>query len=207
MANEYITTDDAGSYLGVNQENAAMVTDTVEAVSRLIDNYVGDHFWQTEASTARTFEPDHAGILRFGPFNPLLTLVSIKHDTAGDLTFATTLTSSQYRLFPLNPAAAPESRPYRGFETVNYSLTLHTINARPVVRQVEVTGTWGWSAVPAGVKAACRLQVARVFKRQDSPLGVAGMGDFGAVRVPSKLDPDVRQLLDPYRQGDHMAVA
>jgi hypothetical protein len=38
-----------------------------------------------------------------------------------------------------------------------------------------------------------------VFKRADSPLGVAGFGEFGVVRV-TQLDPDVKALLEPYRR-------
>jgi len=40
---------------------------------------------------------------------------------------------------------------------------------------------------------------ARLFKRLDSPLGVAGFGDMGAIRVSRFLDSDVEQLLMPYR--------
>ena len=62
----------------------------------------------------------------------------------------------------------------------------------------KITGTWGWPAVPAMVKQACRIQVARIMKRQESPLGVAGFGEFGVVRV-SRLDPDIDAMLQPYK--------
>jgi hypothetical protein len=32
----------------------------------------------------------------------------------------------------------------------------------------------------------------------DSPLGIAGFGDMGAMRVSFKGDPDVNMLLAPY---------
>jgi hypothetical protein len=53
--------------------------------------------------------------------------------------------------------------------------------------------------VPTAVKQACVIQSSRIFKRLDSPLGVAGFGDMGAIRVGRYLDPDVEQLLMPYR--------
>lgn len=194
----YLTNNEAVSYLGVSGVNSGIVDEVVAAVSRLIDNYCGDHFWQTSAGTARIFTPDNTGCrVTFGRFNPLLTLTSIEHDTADDGTYSTTLTSSQYRTFPVNPSAAPEAQPLRGFDTVNLTLSY----------RVRVTGTWGWSAVPAQVKMACRLQTARVFKRQDTPLGVAGFGELGAMRVPTKLDPDVRHMLDPYRLDGGLVVA
>jgi hypothetical protein len=36
------------------------------------------------------------------------------------------------------------------------------------------------------------------MKRQESPLGVAGFGEFGVVRV-SRLDPDIDAMLQPYK--------
>ena len=64
---------------------------------------------------------------------------------------------------------------------------------------VKVTGVWGFAAVPTAIKQACVIQAARLFKRNDSPLGVAGFGDMGAVRV-SRVDPDVARMLEPYRR-------
>jgi hypothetical protein len=43
------------------------------------------------------------------------------------------------------------------------------------------------------------IQSSRIYKRLDSPLGVAGFGDLGAIRVGRALDPDVEQLVMPYR--------
>jgi hypothetical protein len=65
---------------------------------------------------------------------------------------------------------------------------------------VKVTGTFGYGAViPTDVKQACNLLAIRQFKRYDSPLGVAGFGDIGVVRV-SRVDPDIEALLGPYRK-------
>jgi hypothetical protein len=44
------------------------------------------------------------------------------------------------------------------------------------------------------------MQASRLFARLDSPLGVAGFGDMGAMRVSFKMDPDVGMLLGPYRR-------
>jgi hypothetical protein len=65
---------------------------------------------------------------------------------------------------------------------------------------VRVTGVWGYSAVPDAISQACVIQAERIFKRLDSPLGVAGFGDMGVVRVTSRLDSDVAQLVEPYRK-------
>jgi len=65
---------------------------------------------------------------------------------------------------------------------------------------VRVEATYGWPAVPAPVKTATILQAARLWTRYDSPLGVAGFGEMGAMRVSFKADPDVSMLLQPYRR-------
>ena len=47
---------------------------------------------------------------------------------------------------------------------------------------------------------AAIIQASRIFARLSSPLGVAGFGDIGVMRVQSKVDPDVEVLLQPYRR-------
>ncbi|MFA5712164.1 hypothetical protein [Mycolicibacterium sp.] len=63
--------------------------------------------------------------------------------------------------------------------------------------RVRVTARWGWPAVPQPVQEATLLQTVRLLKRKDSPEGVLGSAEWGAVRV-SRVDPDVAALLAPY---------
>jgi hypothetical protein len=65
---------------------------------------------------------------------------------------------------------------------------------------VKLTAVYGWPSVPIAIKQACVIQSSRIYKRLDSPLGVAGFGDLGAIRVTRDLDPDVAQLVAPYRR-------
>jgi hypothetical protein len=65
---------------------------------------------------------------------------------------------------------------------------------------VQITGVWGYATVPDAISQACVIQASRIFKRLDSPLGVAGFGEMGVVRVTSRLDGDVAQLVEPYRK-------
>lgn len=48
------------------------------------------------------------------------------------------------------------------------------------------------------LREACLLLTSRLFRRRLSPEGVAGFGDFGAVRV-TRLDPDIERLITPAR--------
>lgn len=65
-------------------------------------------------------------------------------------------------------------------------------------RRVRVTAVWGWPTVPDGIVQATLIQAGRLYRRKDSPEGVAGSAEWGLVRLPN-LDPDVRALVDPFR--------
>ena len=65
---------------------------------------------------------------------------------------------------------------------------------------VKVTGVWGWPAVPQAIEYATIMQSQRLFKRLDSPTGILGFGDMGAVRVTRQLDPDVAEMVNPFRR-------
>lgn len=196
---DYLTTDEAQRWVG--QAMTADVTDleeAISAVSRAIDNHCQRQFGQVTA-TARTLMVDPCSPYRvtFGAFGDLVSVTSVKEDD-GTGTFATTLSASDYVLEPVGAATVGvEAWPYTAIRRLGASFpTASRPDERP--DQVQITGTWGWPAVPDAVKQACRIQVARIFKRADSPLGVAGFGEFGVVRL-SRLDPDVVDLLAPYR--------
>jgi hypothetical protein len=182
----YLTLDEAQEYIG--QPNGAansQLEDTIEAVSRLIDGYCQRHFWKTNAGTARLFTAADLYVLQFGPFNDVVSVSAVTENGAA---------VTSYRLEPRN-VSGPETRPYSQLRRTVGEWRMSTPDD---LWEITVTGVFGWPAVPAAVKQAARLQVARVFKRADSPLGVAGFGEFGVVRV-TQLDPDVKSLLAPYR--------
>jgi hypothetical protein len=55
--------------------------------------------------------------------------------------------------------------------------------------------------VPDPIEQACVIQALRIFKRNDSPMGVLGFDGMGVtVRVGRALDPDVQMMIDPYRK-------
>lgn len=53
--------------------------------------------------------------------------------------------------------------------------------------------------VPEAVRRACVLLTSRLFSRRNSPEGVAGFGDIGAVRI-SGVDVDVMELIASHRR-------
>lgn len=200
ITNGYLTTTEAREYCGLSDlADTELLDATVEAVSRLIDNHCQRHFFAT-ASSARTFATQSADRLRLGAFNDLVSVTSVKFDRDGDGTFEETVASTNWALSTGTNAGAPESSPFTElhlFNLVWFPIPGGTAGTGRT-QLTEITGVWGWPAVPAAIKQATRIMVSRIVKRQESPQGVAGFGEFGVVRI-SRIDPDVVALLAPYR--------
>lgn len=160
----------------------------LDAVSRWIDNYCNRHFYSVEAT--RYYTPtytDHVMI------DDCVSLSAVATDADYDRTYSATWAAADWELEPVNAAA--DGAPYDALHVApdgDYNFPLRRRGAR-------LTGVWGWPAVPGPITEAALLQGARVFKRRDTPQGVMGSAELGYVRVSYRLDPDVQQMLDPYR--------
>lgn len=71
---------------------------------------------------------------------------------------------------------------------------------------VEITGAWGWAAVPTEVRDACVLTVAAALRRDVSSLALAGVsGDLTDLQpdMPSNyaIPPAARRKLAPFRRN------
>lgn len=63
---------------------------------------------------------------------------------------------------------------------------------------LRITGQWGSSTTPAGVKAAATIVATRIFRRmREAPFGVLGVGPEGSVVRAGDIakDPDIRALM------------
>lgn len=181
-----------------DQVDAAVMDSVLDSVTRWEDEYCDRHFWQdgtVGSPVARSFTPCYQYRL---DIDDLVSVSTFKTDEAGDGTFETTWSVSDYQLHPVN---RPTGRPYTKVETVAGRLFPLRYDHSTRGNRVEITGVWGWPAVPGPVKQACLIQASRELKRRYSPEGVAGFGEFGPVRIGSRLDPDVQLMLDPYRRS------
>lgn len=59
---------------------------------------------------------------------------------------------------------------------------------------------------PAPIVEATRLQAARLFQRVHAPFGLTGSAELGTTAVISRIDPDVKQLIQHYRSGIGMVA-
>lgn len=191
------------AYTTLDAVKAAMrVTDTIDdsliasvinSACRRIDEEIGDrHFYADSTATARLYAANGQRLLAVDDISSTSGLI-VKTDADGDGTFETTLTSADYQLEPLNNLARGRAAEF--VRIVNGTWPV-AATGRALV---QVTAKWGWPSVPAPIEEAARMTVLRIFNRFNSPLGVAGFGDLGAIVVRS-LDPDIRDMIEPFRK-------
>ncbi len=203
----YATLDDLQAWTQVaGAAKAGQIELVLDAASRAIDDWCQRHFWQdgTIASpVARVFAACDTRAVDLGPFNDLTALVVpvVETDAAGDGTFETVWAATDIELLPLN---RPDGRPYREILAVGSNRFPVATSGR--TGRVRVTGVWGWAAVPGPVKTACLIKAARLLTRMQSPNGIAGVGDFGPIRITRTEDGDVVSLLEPYRRAEAVVM-
>ena len=187
---------------------AARITDTIddsllqiaiESSSRDIDAYCERVFFSTGATAvARVYIPQDLFLLET---DDIISVTSIKSDTTGDGGFNQTWGTADYQLEPLNGLAGGIATPFTRVRAVGDLLwpiyEPRDINSGQA--SVQITGVFGFTAVPSAIKQATILASLRAYKRYESPTGVLGFSDIGVVRI-GRLDPDVERLVSPFRK-------
>lgn len=168
----------------------------VRAASRRIESYTGrGRFWRDTAVTTRTFHADSSNSVRVPLGISTATGLIVKTDEDGDNTFERTLTvDTDFLLRPSD--ALTDGWPFDEIVLAdNYYFPLHS-NGRA---GVQITARFGWPNIPADVSEACLILAHRLFKRKETATGVVGFDGMGATVRLSSTDPDVAELLAPYR--------
>jgi hypothetical protein len=165
-----------------------------ETASRMVDGYCERRFY-TAGTETRYFAADTSYVC---PIDDVIgTAITVKTSSDVDGIYDLTWKASDYQLEPGNRTASGLAFPTMTLRAVGDYLF-------PIVGNevaVEITGVFGFgTAVPTQVTHATILLALRQYKRYDSPTGVLGFGDMGAVRVGSRLDPDVAMILAPLRR-------
>ena len=196
---DYVTLEEGRDHLRITGEtdtsDDAEIALAITAASRMIDKATNRQFGLDAAPTARVYTAhwDRARGYSVVSIDDVMTSTGmvVKSSSAADSTYDETHTD--YHVLPLR--AASEGKPWTllTFPNGNYLSTQEG--------QVEVTARWGWTEVPASIKMATLIQMARLFKRRDAPFGVAGSAEMGSeMRLLSRLDPDVELLVSTYRR-------
>ena len=175
-----------------------LIDNCAGAASRLIDGYANRQFWQYGSATTRVFTAGNEFVCEIDDIAS--TAITLKTQTNADGVFDVTFTTTDYQLEPVNGILDGLTVPFTRIRAVGDFL-FPTLNANYGEEAlVQLVAIYGWPSVPEPITQAVIIQASRIFKRYDSPLGVAGFGDLGAIRVTRALDPDVAQLVEPYRR-------
>ena len=175
-----------------------LIDNCAGAASRLIDGYANRQFWAYSSATTRVFTAGDSYVCEIDDIAG--TALTLKTSTLADTNFDVTWSPSDWQLEPVNGILDGLTVPYTRIRAVGDYL-FPTLNANfGSEALVQLTAVYGWPSVPEPITQAVIIQASRIFKRYDSPLGVAGFGDLGAIRVTRALDPDVAQLVEPYRR-------
>lgn len=180
---DYLTAADAAEFVRLPSGSTADEAELAvwcTAASRAIDKRCNRQFGQVDAPAARTYRAPAV-------YDVTTELWLVEVDDVQDLTGLTVggvvYADTGATLLPDNAAA--DGVPYQRLGFVD-----------PPDQPLVVVARWGWSAVPAQVVAATKLQVSRWAARRDSPYGIAGSPDNGSeMRLLARLDPDVSTTL------------
>lgn len=193
----YATSDQLKGYIGqaaADTTDNTRITDALTSSSRAIEKFCHRQFNAAGSATARVYYPDSYCHTEVDDISTTTGLV-IKTDEDGDGTYETTWASTDYQLEPLNGIVDGESGwPYWRIRTVGNRRFPCVWSG--TIAPLQVTANWGWATVPASVKQACLILASNYFRLAGAPFGVAGMDQFGPIRV--KTMPQVAELLGPY---------
>ena len=194
ITNGYATLQQVKAALRITDSTEdALLEIAIEAASRAIDGNTGRNFYSAGTAT-RYFAPDDDFVLLIDDLAG--TAITLQTANNADGVYDVTWATDDYQLEPLNGNSDGIAWPYTRIRAIGDYLW-PILNGEALAK---ITGVWGWTSVPIAVTQACVIQSSRIYKRLDSPLGVAGFGDMGVMRVTRDLDPDVAQLIGTYRK-------
>ena len=201
VVNGYATLAEAKGFLSISDSvDDTLLENMIESASRSIDRIANRRFYLDSTASARQYRVSSPVILYTDDIGTTTGLI-VQTDDDGDGTFETTLTlNTDYIMDPLT--ALSLGRPFTQVTVVSTSKTfpifpgLFQNGLRP---GVQVTAKFGWPSVPDDINQACLILTADLYKRKDSPGGILGLGDLGAIRM-SPLGRDVTQIVRAYRK-------
>lgn len=178
-------------------EDDALLGAALDAASRAVESFCQRQFNDAGTASARLYGHDalRLGVAWVDDFHDTAGLV-VATDDADDGTYSTTWTEgTDFQLEPLNGVVQGQSGwPfYRIVPTGDKRFPTSTRRA-----PLQVTAQWGWAAVPDPVVDSTLQLAAELFKIKDAPFGVAGISDWGPIRI--RDNPKIATMLAPYRR-------
>jgi hypothetical protein len=172
LGDDYISVDDFKAYVKIegSSQYDELLEEAAGSASREVERFCRRQFNDAGSASEREFTPVSSEVLIVDDFS---TSDGLEIEVDG-----IAWTADQYSLEPKNGVMqGVPGWPYWLIRAKGGS-SFPTNGA-----DVKVTARWGWAAVPEPVRQATKVIAAMNFQMKDAPLGVAGNGDFGVVRV------------------------
>jgi hypothetical protein len=168
----------------------------IQAASSWIAEYCAQPFYRL--TETRTFRPHDIWAL---DIDPVITVTALNVDTDGDGVFEQAwVQGTDYQLLvgdnSYNVNAYGVARPYRRVQVLQAGKWFPFVWPYSHLDRIQISGTWGWPAVPPPVAQACLVLAAQWFKEKDAPFGILGTSDFGVTRI--QQSPWTVEQLRPY---------
>jgi len=189
-------------YRGVADKTATAddteILEDLTAVSRWLDERFGKFWTKDAAAVARVYRACDPTVL---DIDDLVSVTSIKIDENSNGVFGeTALAAADFELLPRNAARGPEPHPYRQIALTSWGAK----QSFPIGALVEVTGIFGWPAVPGAIKRAT-IHLTAIL-RLETPRAEATVSDLGQL---VQMSPQARYIVDDLARiyGDRWVVA
>lgn len=176
----------------------AQYTAAAAAASNAVKNHCRREFEDVGTPAVRWFrrrDPHEVLVDDFWTATGLVVATDDNDDGTAETAWTVT---TDYQAEPVNRVIGGVTFPYTRLRAV--AARCFPLGYRGT--QVSVTAQWGFAeTVPDDVTLAAKIYAARLFERYKTPAGMAGAGEFGVVRINYRRDPDVVELLEPYRRA------
>lgn len=197
VSNWYCGLEELKDRLGISDTSDDYAAQqAIQAASTWVQEYCGQHFYRI--TETRTFVPHDIWMINI---DPLVSITALNVDPSGAGVFTDAwVLNTDYQLkfgddlYNLN--AAGVQRPYKKVQTIQTGKWFPFIYPYSHLDRVQIIGTWGWPAVPPAVAQATLTLATQWFKEKDTPFGVAGVSDYGIIRV--QQNPWITEMLRPY---------
>jgi hypothetical protein len=198
-------------YIGLEElKDRLGITDTaddsqaqiaIQSVSQAINEFCGRHF--NQVTEVRTYRPMNIWLLEI---DDLVSVSSFLMDYDGDGIFETTMVKDvdyqlRYGDNLYNKNAIGIARPFRQAQIIQTGKWFPFTWPYTHLDRVQITGVWGWPAVPPPVTQAAFLLASEYFKLKDAPFGTTGNAEFGTGMIRST--PWIRDMLKRYVNPRH----
>lgn len=190
----YVEPEELKDFINIGDYAEDAILLACQGASRGIDIATNRRFWlDPDATSVRTYTPTAMRLLQI---DDLVQLVTLKCDRTGDGVYEETWTLGTD--FILEPQNAPVENPARPWEWIQCRKLRGRWFPVQIEASVQVTGQFGWKAVPDAIHAAAVILASKLVKRvREAPFGIVALGgpDTGIAARIAKTDPDVAPLV------------